>query len=249
MATSFGALCTDFYINQKVALKMDLPSERDIVLHYFDRVRKSFPRMSRLRRYDGELALETTRREPEYQWLALRRTSLRAGHVNPTSMEQAYGFHRELLEFSPHFLSITPVDVDYQELMFGFDLECQDNHDEVIYQALYEGTPVASAFAVPGAKLLDVQPVFGVSLSQSGDLQAYFEVKTRAKTRRGSTRQTRNEPISVFLTLRKYGPVDQVSDLRTTFDDLAQRCETLATERLVPHLLNPIAKHITSGSA
>ncbi len=24
MATSFGALCTDFYINQKLALKMDL---------------------------------------------------------------------------------------------------------------------------------------------------------------------------------------------------------------------------------
>lgn len=249
MATSFGALCTDFYINQKVALKMDLPAERDTILHFFDRVRKGMPSMSRFRRYEGELALESSRREASYQWLALRRTSLRAGNVNPETMDQAYRFHRELLEMSPHYLSISPLDVDYQELMFGFDLECQDNHDEVIYQALIEETPMAKALAVPGAKMLDVQPVFGISLTQSGDLQAYFEIKTRAKTRRGSSRQSRGEPISLFLTVRKYGPVDRIDDLQTRFDTLAQHCENLATERLVPHLLTPIAKHITSGSA
>ena len=37
MATSFGALCTDFYINQKVGLKMDLPADRETILHLFDR--------------------------------------------------------------------------------------------------------------------------------------------------------------------------------------------------------------------
>jgi hypothetical protein len=57
MATSFGALCTDFYVNQKLALKMDLPGERETVLHFFDRVKKSIPAMNRFRRYDGELAL------------------------------------------------------------------------------------------------------------------------------------------------------------------------------------------------
>ncbi|MFA9477282.1 hypothetical protein ACERK3_03125 [Phycisphaerales bacterium AB-hyl4] len=249
MATSFGALCTDFYVNQKLALKMDLPAERETVLHFFDRVRKSSPSMNRFRRYDGEFALESSRRDPQYRWMALRRTSLRTGHVNPDSMEQAYRFHREILELAPHFLTISPLDVDYLELLYGFDLECDGNHDQVIYEALYENTPMAEALKAPGVKMLDVQPIFGLSLSDRGDIQAYFEVKTRPKSRRGSSKPYRGEPISLFVTVRKYGPIDDLVDLQTAFDKLSEHVETLATERLVPHLLTPIARHITSGSA
>jgi len=249
MATSFGALCTDFYVNQKLALKMDLPSERETVLHYFERMRKSIPSLSKFRRFEGELALESSRRDPEYRWLALRRTSVRAGHVNPETMDQAQRFHRDILEISPHFLSINPLDVDYQELLFGFDLECQDDHDEVIFRALFADTPMAEAVRLPGSRFLDVQPVFGMSLTPKGDVQAYFEVKTQSKTRRGNPRQGAAEPISLFLSLRKFGPVERIEDLPATFDQLSQQAEMLATERLVPHLLTPIAKHITSGSA
>jgi arylsulfatase A-like enzyme len=46
MATSFGALCDDFYINQAIAVKMDLPTERDTLLHMFDRVRADQPTMA-----------------------------------------------------------------------------------------------------------------------------------------------------------------------------------------------------------
>ena len=51
MATSYGALCTDFYVNQKLALKMDLPSDRETILHLFDRVKKTVPNMNRFHRY------------------------------------------------------------------------------------------------------------------------------------------------------------------------------------------------------
>ncbi len=249
MATSYGALCTDFYINQKLALKMDLPSERETVLHYFDRIRKAEPSMTRFRRYDGELALESSRKDSEYKWMALRRTSIRSGHVNPPSLNTAYAFHRMALEVSPHFLSISPLDVDYVELMFGFDLECSDNHDEVVYEALLGDTPLGSLLRVEEGKVLDVQPVFGATLSQSGDLQAYFEVKTRQKSRRGSGRAYRDEPISLYLTLRQYGPVEQLEQLLTIFETLSGKCEGLANDKLVPDILTPIARHITSSSA
>ena len=61
--TSLGALCTDFYVNQKLALKLDLPSARETVLDMFDRIRKELPNMDRFRRYDGELALESAEAE------------------------------------------------------------------------------------------------------------------------------------------------------------------------------------------
>ncbi len=248
MATSLGALCTDFYINQKLALKMDLPAERETLLHFFDRVRKTVPAMTKFRRYDGELALESSRREPEYKWLALRRHSLRSGHVNPGSMQAAYRFHRLMLELAPPFLSLSPIDIDHLELMFGFDLECKDNHDEIVFDALLEDSPLGALLKVPGARMLDIQPILGINLSESGDLQAYFEVKTRRKSRRGSSRPYRDEPISIFLTLRKHGPIDAIEDLPEHFKALAHQCETLATERLVPGLLTPIARHITSSA-
>jgi len=249
MATSFGALCTDFYINQKLALKMDMPAERETILHFFDRIRKAMPSMNRFRRYEGELALESSRRDTEYKWLALRRTSIRSGHVNPQAMEDAYRFHRLLLEISPYHLTISPLDVDYLELMLGFDLECKENHDRIIYEALFEQSPMADLLAEGDehGKILDVQPVFGQSLTEDGDLQAYFEVKTRPKSRRGSSRGYRNEPISLFLTLRKYGPIDDVKQLQTELDALTQTAEQLATDRLVPDLLTPIAQRINAG--
>jgi len=222
MATSFGALCTDFYIDQKLSLKLDLPTSRETLLHLFDRVRKSEPAMNRLRRYDGELVLESPRDEGEHRWMTLRRCSVRTGHVNPGSMEDGYRLHRMVLEVVPYHLGISPIDVDYLELMFGFDLECQGNHDEVIFEALFHDSAIAGLLDGPGgrpAQVLDVQPLFGMSLSESGDLQAYFEVKTRTKSRRGDDSRYRDEPISLFLTLRRYGPVDKIEDLREIFQN------------------------------
>lgn len=249
MSTSFGALCTDFYINQQLVLKMDLPGERETILHLFEQVRKSVPSMDRFRRYDDELALES-RRDTEYRWLALRRNSVRTGHVNPQSMSDGYELHKLILQIAPYHLSISPLDVDYVELLFGFDLECADNHDEVVYEALFAHTPVESLLKLPGsqeARKVDVQPTFGVSLNRKGDLQAYFEVKTRSR-RRGHSR-SREEPISILLTIRKYGPIDSVKQLLTTFDVLKEQAEYLAADQVVPHLLTPIARQITSSNA
>ena len=248
MGTSFGALCDDFYINQKLALRMDLPSERETLLHLFDAVRRVYPSMDKFRRYDDEYALESSRKDSEYRWLALRRNSVRTGHVNPQSMEDGLDFHQMVLDFCPHHLTISPLDVDYLELLFGFDLECKADHDEVVYEALMGDSPLGDLLRIDDAKVLDVQPIFGMQLSRSGDCQAYFEVKTRTKSRRGSAKQYRNEPISVFLTLRKYGPVGDINELQTIGRELMQRTEALASERLVPTLLTPIARQVQASS-
>lgn len=248
MATSFGALCTDFYINQKLAVKMDLPYDRETVLHFFDRIRKPLPTMNRFRRYDGELALESSRKESRYKWLALRQNSVRSGSVNPESMDEATKFHRLILEQAPYHLTISPLDVDFVEVMFGFDLECRRDHDAVVAEALYEGTPLGALLDVHESKALDVQPIIGLQLSEAGDCQAYFEVKTRTKSRRGSGRRYADEPISLFLTLRRYGPIESLEDLSNVFDDLFSKADALATDKLLPHVLTPISRLISSGS-
>lgn len=249
MTTSFGALCNDFYINQKLALKLDLPSDRETLLHLFDRVRKSLPGMNRLRRYQAELALESPQSEAEYMWLALRRNSIRSGHVNPTSMDKAYELHDLILELSPYHLTLSPLDVDYLELMLGFDLECAANHDEVVHEALFANSPLAGLLHVKGGRISDVQPVLGMTMGEDEQVHCTFDVRTRPEPKRGKGKRYRNAPISILVSLRRYGPVDELDQLRPMMRSLAQTAELLAAEKLIPHLLNPIAKQIASSNA
>jgi len=78
MSTSYQALCTDFFVNSRLGVKMDLPSERQTVLDLFERLRREDPTLRRFRRFEGELALES--RGPDNaaeKWVSLRRTSVR----------------------------------------------------------------------------------------------------------------------------------------------------------------------------
>jgi hypothetical protein len=248
MATSFGALCTDFYVNQKLSVKMDLPGDRETVMHMFDRVRADQPAMKKFRRFTDELSLESSRRNGAYKWLALRRNSIRTGHVNPDSLEQSYELHKLLLRIAPYHLSLSPLDLEYQELLFGFDLEAKGNQNEIVFDALLAQTPLGALLDYPNARPVDVQPVFGISLSDKMDLQAFFEVKTTTSQSQIRSGKYRSEPISIFLTIRKHGPIDKVEDLLTNFELMRQHAEKLAVERVVPDLLTPISRAITHSA-
>lgn len=249
MTTSYGALCNDFYINQKLSLKMPLPHDRESLLHFFDRVRKSDSSMNQFRRFDGEVSLESARnKDMQYRWVAMRETSIRSGHVNPPNMADGFTLHKLLLEMAPYHLSISPLDVDHLELTFGFDLECDGDQDRVVAEALFGDSPLAQLTQVEDTKLLNAQPMVGIALSKHGDLQAYFDVKTRRRGRKGSTKRSRGEPISIYLTVRQYGPINEVDDLPEILTMLAHHAENLATDKVVPHLLTPIARVIAGSS-
>ncbi len=246
MTTSYGALCNDFYINQKLNLKMPLPTDRETVLHFFDRVKRSEPSMNVFRKFEGEFALESKHKDAQYKWLSMQGHTLRSGHVNPAKMTDGYTLHQLILEMAPYHLSISALDVDSLELMFGFDLECEGDQDEVIARALYDQSPLEQLSQVPGSRIMDVQPTVGMKLSKRGDLQAFFEVKTRRRGRRGSSKRYQGDPISLFLTVRQFGPIAEVEDLSDIFKMLEHHAQTLATEKLIPHLLTPITRQITS---
>jgi len=254
MSENYGAICSDFYVNQRLNLKMDLPNNRETILAMFDRVRREFPNMDRFRRMEHELALESDPAADPQQWLAMRRTSVRTGVVSPVDPSAAYGFHKLILEIAPYFLSVSPLDIDYLELLYGFDLLAVGNHDAIVYDALLSGSPLGRMLDVPGAAPVDCQPVFGVALNDSSELQAHFEVKTRTPPAfSGSTREgppdAPPEPISVYLTMRRYGAVKDISDLVTIFKQLTTRGEELLQTRVVPNLLVPIRDAISSGNA
>jgi hypothetical protein len=71
----------------------------------------------------------------------------------------------------------------------------------------------------------------------------HFEVKTRSNPAKG---QGGGEPISVYLTLRRYEPVSDLKALPAVFDELAEIGEDLATAKVLPHLVAPIRRAIAA---
>ena len=73
MSDSLGAMCDEFYINSRLYLKLPLPTNRETVLGFLDRMRKAFPTLRKLRgRDDGGLLLEEDGPDGESRrWLRL----------------------------------------------------------------------------------------------------------------------------------------------------------------------------------
>jgi len=253
MTETVSALCNDFYVNQKIALKMDLPTSRETVLDMFDRVRKDFAAMDRFRRFEDELALESPERNSQYSWFSLAApggTSIRSGWVNPESLDDAYRLHRLILDIAPFYLTISPIDVEYIELVFGFDIEAESNRNEIVFDALAAGHQHAGALATlldpDHERVLDYQPFIGLALNRSCNLQAFIEVKTRTRAAEIAADQYDQIPISVYLTVRRYGPFRTLEDLTTSFGTLAGHAERFIEERIVPNVLVPIRDVILS---
>tara|TARA_B100001121_G_scaffold306067_1_gene324897 strand:+ start:568 stop:1311 length:744 start_codon:yes stop_codon:yes gene_type:complete len=247
MSMNLGALCTDFYVNQKIAVTMDLPTARETVLDMCDRVRKHHPAMERFRRYNGELALESKEVDGQYNWMALRQTSVRSGWVNPHSLEQAYELHRLILEIAPFFLSLNAIDVEAIELVFGFDLQTRSNRNEVVFDALLGNSPLAALIETDRETLLDVQPFLGIALDNDPDLQASLEVKTRTTPQSLTDRRFDEEPLSVYLTVRRQGPFNSIEDFPSVFGTLAGHIERLAEQRVIPGVVVPLHERLITG--
>src|SRR5690606_3583835 len=214
-----------------------------------------------------ELALESPTSDEPHRWLAIRSNTIRSGVVNPPHGEDAYGLHGCVLEVTPYFLSISPLDVEYLELLYGFDLAAGGNHNAIVANALISSSPLASLLDVPGAHPIDFQPVFGLRLHDlgleggngggerwsGGPVEAHFEVKTRSAERPPAANGdihdhvSEGEPISVYLTLRIHDPAQELRELPEALHRLSELGERLVETRLVPGLLAPLREEILSG--
>lgn len=247
MSESYKALCNDAYANMKLQLRMEIPRTREAILDLFERARKRFPTMQGFRKTRREIALESPPHEMPHRWLGVRDAMVRCGCVNAENFEQATTIHRHLLETAPAYLSISPIDIDHVELMFGFDIAAAGNHDEIVMHALAGQSPLAALTDMPEATLCDYQPVVGLSIGTNKDVECYFEVKTRPADPARAEYEPGHEPISVYLVLRKFGPFRDVKELPTVHAGLLRIGEEIIERRVVPGLLVPIREAIGSS--
>jgi hypothetical protein len=116
----------------------------------------------------------------------------------------------------------------------------------VVLEALI-GESLAAVVDHQREAVLEAQPFIGFALNERCDLQAFVEVKTRTRTAEIVDRRFENQPISVYLTVRQYGPLKTIQELQSVFGVLAGHIERIAEERVVPHVVVPLRERLTGG--
>src|ERR1041385_5388213 len=249
MSNPYASFCQDFYVNMRVNTQLNLPHNRETVLHFFERVQKEFPSMGQFRRHDnGDFNLEEDRRTGSYRWVRLESRRLVSGYVNPPTLDDALKLHRFLLDLAPYHLGISSLEVEHLEVLFGFDLSFRGNHDDIVLESLYSDSPLACLLDEEGARPVDVQPTVAVALSDDCRLQARIEVLTRTDNYQVRTGDYNDDEISVYLTVRRYWGDRPKEAMEQIFSQMFDRADNICTTRVVPRVLRPLSEAIASRS-
>ena len=80
----YSSLCDDFYVNMNLSTEMELPANRETVLHFFERVQKTYPTMRNFYCRDrGDFVLEEDKDQGDYRWVTIENRRVCSGQVNP----------------------------------------------------------------------------------------------------------------------------------------------------------------------
>jgi hypothetical protein len=243
----YSSLCDDFGVYVYVNTKMDLPSGRETVLHFFDRLRKTYPTMTDFeRREAGEFVLEEDREQGSYRWVTLETRRLCSGFVNPPALEGADTLHELVLESAPYHLDFNPLDCEAVDVLFAFDFMYSGNHDEVVAEALGLNTTLENLLQMPGSRVINYEPSLMLALDESCRLQCRMSIETRTNAYQIRTGQFPEAPISVYFTVRQYWGRQPYKTFVESYQNQRRVCQELVDSHIIPAVVRPLAQTIAA---
>jgi hypothetical protein len=243
----YAALCDDFGLFAYLNTKLDLPTGSETVVHFFETIQKSFPQMTEFaRRENGEFVLEEDRNEGSLRSVTLESRRLASAHMNPDSLEDADRQHERVLEIAPFHLDLSRINCDSLDVVFTFDFLYQGNHDEVVAEALAQGSPFEGLLQLPGSRVTHFEPSMMVTLDDHGRLQARLWVESRTTAYQVQTGTYTEAPITVYFQLHQdwnRQPFKNFSDAYWNRRHLAQE---LIESHVLPGILLPLHQTIST---
>ncbi|HEY1066256.1 MAG TPA: hypothetical protein VGE52_09110, partial [Pirellulales bacterium] len=200
----YASLCDDFYVNMNLSTEMDLPQGRESVLHYMERVQKQYPTMRNFYcREKGDFVLEEDKDSGNYRWTTVETRRVCSGYVNPDDVETALAQHRAVLDLAPAYLSVSPLDCEALDVLYGFDFTYRGNHNQIVAEAL--GVPPAFErfMAMPKSGLVSYEPSLMIALDEQCRIQCRISIETRTTAAHVRSGDFPEEQISVYFTARQ----------------------------------------------
>ena len=162
----YNSLSDDYYINMNLNTEMELPQTRETVLHYFEQIQKHYPGMRNFYSRDrGEFVLEEDKDRGNYRWATVEPRRICSGYVNPGSADDAFRQHKVALELAPYALTVSPLDCESLNIMFGFDFTYRGNHNQLLVEALGVAPGLEKMTEIPMDKHIVIYCNSGVKTS------------------------------------------------------------------------------------
>jgi hypothetical protein len=246
MFSSYSSLCDDFYVEMHANTQLELPTQRDTILTFFERIRKQFPSMGGFyRRDNGDFCLEEDLRGQKHRWVTLELDRICSGCANPVDLEDAYSLHKLVLDVSEYMLGVSRLDIDSVDVSFVMDFDYQGNHDEVISDALFASTAFNSLLDLPGAKPINFAPSVVIALDEDCRTQARVSVESRTGVYEVRNRKYQEAgPISLYFTIRRYPKQQEEFNATESFDKQCVLIQRLMDEKIIPNFVGPLTSAI-----
>ena len=243
----YASLCDDFYVNMNLSTEMELSTNRETVLHYFERLQKKFPKMRNFYcREKGDFVLEEDKELGHYRWATIETRRVCSGMVNPETVEEALEQHRSVLEMAPAYLSLSPLDCEALDLLYGFDFTYRGNHNQLVAEALGLGPAAEKFIEMPGARVINYEPSFTLALDDECRLQCRLSIEPRTSAFQVRTGEYPEDQISVYFTARQYGSLAPNTTYLESLHQLSQLCREMVDNYVIDHILRPLAAAISA---
>lgn len=242
----FGSCSDDFYINLNLNTEMELNAGRDSVLHFFEQIRRRYPTMRNFYgRERGEHVLEEEKERGHYRWAAVEKKRLCAGHVNPGSVDEAIALHDLILELAPYTLAVSGLDCESINLMYGFDFTYRGNHNQLVSEALGVPPCFESFAEFPGAVPIAYEPAIQFSLDEECRVQCRLSIETRSSAYHVRTGTFPEEQLSVYITARQYGSLEEGESFTDVIHKLDAICQEVVDQHVLEQILRPLQQTIS----
>lgn len=241
----YDSLCDDFYINMHLSTEMELPDNRETILHFFDRVQKKYPTMRNFYSRDkGDFVLEEDKDRGQYRWTTIEPRRVCSGQVNPDSVQDVLEQHELVLDMAPYLLSVSPMDCESLDLLYGFDFTYRGNDNELVSEALGISPAFERMNEIAGACVINNEPSITLALDEDCRLQCRISIETRTNAYQVRTGDFPEEQLSVYLTARQYGSLGPDMSFVDALHKLSRICHELVDSHVVDQILRPLARAI-----
>ena len=241
----FGSFGDDFYVNMTLNTEMPLPSNRESILDFFGRIQKQYPSMRNFYCRDkGDFVLEEDKGQGHYRWVTVDQRRICSGFVNPPSLDEALAQHRLILDLAPYMLSVSTLDCEALDLLFGFDFTYRGNHNGLVADALGISAPLENMAEQMGGQVINYEPSLTLALDEDCRMQCRMNIETRTNAFQVRTGEFPEEQLSVYVTARQYGSLDPESTYIESLFRLNRTCEEMIENHVMDNVLRPLAREI-----
>ena len=241
----FGSFGDDFYVNMTLNTEMPLPSNRESILDFFGRIQKQYPSMRNFYCRDkGDFVLEEDKGQGHYRWATVDQRRICSGFVNPPSLDEALAQHRLILDLAPYMLSVSTLDCEALDLLFGFDFTYRGNHNGLVADALGISAPLENMAEQMGGQVINYEPSLTLALDEDCRMQCRMNIETRTNAFQVRTGEFPEEQLSVYVTARQYGSLDPESTYVESLLRLNRTCEEMIENHVMDNVLRPLAREI-----